>query len=115
MLAAEATYCELEQEFQYELDHYEALHPGYDEYRFDLDKIEHDPYVLISILTAFHEGVFTIDEVQEELQMLFEKQYILTQTVEVEVRYDPPCPGQMHGQQALCSNESFLCLLSAYG
>ena len=49
--------------------------------------IEHDPYVLISILTAFHEGVFTIDAVQAELQMLFEKQYILTQTVEVEVRY----------------------------
>ena len=87
MLAAEAAYCELEQELQYELDHYEALHPGYDEYRFDLDEIEHDPYVLISILTAFHEGVFTIGEVQEELQMLFEKQYILTQTVEVEVRY----------------------------
>ena len=87
MLAAEAAYCELEQELQYELDHYEALHPGYDEYRFDLDEIEHDPYVLISILTAFHEGVFTIDEVQAELQMLFEKQYILTQTVEVEVRY----------------------------
>ena len=43
--------------------------------------------MLISILTAFHEGVFTIDEVQAELQMLFEKQYILTQTVEVEVRY----------------------------
>ena len=56
MLAAEAAYCELEQELQYELDHYEALHPGYDEYRFDLDEIEHDPYVLISILTAFHEG-----------------------------------------------------------
>lgn len=52
MLAAEAAYCELEQELQYELDHYEALHPGYDEYRFDLDEIEHDPYVLISILTV---------------------------------------------------------------
>lgn len=68
MLAAEAAYCELEQELQYELDHYEALHPGYDEYRFDLDEIKHDPYVLISILTAFHEGVFTIGEVQAELQ-----------------------------------------------
>ena len=87
MLAAEAAYCELEQELQYKLDHYEALHPGYDEYRFDLDEIEHDPYVLISILTAFHEGVFTIDEVQAELQMLFEKQYILTQTIETETRY----------------------------
>lgn len=87
MLAAEAAYCELEQELQYELDHYEALHPGYDEYRFDLDEIEHDPYVLISILTAFHEGVFTIDEVQAELQMLFEKQYILTETVTMQIRY----------------------------
>ena len=38
MLAAEAAYCELEQALQYELDHYEALHPGYDEYRFDLDE-----------------------------------------------------------------------------
>ena len=87
MLAAEAAYCELEQELQYELDHYEALHPGYDEYRFDLDEIEHDPYVLISILTAFHEGVFTIDAVQAELQMLFEKQYILTETVTMQIRY----------------------------
>ena len=87
MLAAEAAYCELEQGLQYELDHYEALHPGYDEYRFDLDEIEHDPYVLISILTAFHEGVFTIDTVQAELQMLFDRQYILTEDVVVETRY----------------------------
>ena len=87
MLAAEAAYCAMEAALQAELDNYEALHPGYDEYRFDLDEIKHDPYVLISILTAFHEGVFTIDEVQSELQMLFEKQYILTQTVEVETRY----------------------------
>ena len=87
MLAAEAAYCELEQELQYELDHYEALHPGYDEYRFDLDEIEHDPYVLLSILSALHEGAFTIDQVQGDLQMLFDKQYILTETVEVERRY----------------------------
>ena len=64
MLAAEAAYCELEQELQYELNHYEALHPGYDEYRFDLDEIEHDPYVLISILCVLHEGEWTADEVQ---------------------------------------------------
>ena len=87
MLAAENAYLAMEAELQYELDNYESLHPGYDEYRFDLDDIEHDPYVLLSILTAFHEGVFTIDEVQAELSMLFEKQYILTETVEVEVRY----------------------------
>lgn len=87
MLAAEAAYAELEWELQNELDHYESYHPGYDEYRFDLDEIGHDPYVLVSILSAFHEGVFTIDEVQSELQTLFDKQYTLTQTVTVEVRY----------------------------
>lgn len=87
MLAAEAAYADLEAELQDELDNYESYHPGYDEYRFDLDEIGHDPYVLISILSAFHEGVFTIGEVQSELQALFDRQYTLTQTVTVEVRY----------------------------
>ena len=87
MLAAEAAYAELEADLQYELDNYESLHPGYDEYRFDLDTIGHDPYVLISILSALHEGVFTMDEVQSELQTLFDRQYTLTETVTVEVRY----------------------------
>lgn len=87
MLAAEAAYADLEAELQDELDNYETYHPGYDEYRFDLDEIGHDPYVLISILSAFHEGVFTIGEVQSELQTLFDRQYTLTQTVTVEVRY----------------------------
>lgn len=87
MLAAEAAYAEMEAELQNELDHYESLHPGYDEYRFDLDEIGHDPYVLISILSALHEGVFTIDQVQGDLQTLFDKQYILTETVTTETRY----------------------------
>lgn len=87
MLAAEAAYADLEAELQDELDHYESYHPGYDEYRFDLDEIGHDPYVLTSILSAFHEGAYTIGEVQRELQELFDKQYTLTQTVTVEVRY----------------------------
>ena len=87
MLATEAAYCDMEAELQYTLDNYETLNPGYDEYRFDLDDIEHDPYVLISILSAFHEGVFTTSEVQAELEMLFEKQYILTETTETETRY----------------------------
>ena len=86
MLGAEAQYCRMEQELQSYLDNYEGTH-DYDEYHFDLDDIEHDPYVLISILSALHDGVFTLAEVQGELEMLFEKQYILTQTVEVEVRY----------------------------
>ena len=87
MLAAEAAYAGLEADLQHELDNYESLHPGYDEYRFDLDTIGHDPYVLISILSALHEGVFTMDEVQSELQTLFDRQYTLTETVTVEVRY----------------------------
>lgn len=87
ILAAEAAYAGMEAELQNELDNYETLHPGYDEYRFDLDDIEHDPYVLISILSALHDGTFTIDEVQGNLTMLFEKQYILTETVQTETRY----------------------------
>jgi hypothetical protein len=87
MLAAEAAYAEMEAELQNELDHYESLHPGYDEYRFDLDEIGHDPYVLISILSALHDGVFTIDQVQGDLQTLFDKQYILTEAVTTETRY----------------------------
>ena len=86
MLAAEAQYCAMEAELQQYLDTYESTH-DYDEYHFELDDIEHDPYVLISILTARHEGAWTIDQVQGTLQMLFDRQYILTETVEVEVRY----------------------------
>lgn len=56
MLGAEAAYAQMEADLQYELDHYETLHPGYDEYHFDLDEITHDPYVLISLLTAYHGG-----------------------------------------------------------
>ena len=87
MLGAEAAYAALEADLQHELDNYESLHPGYDEYRFDLDEIKHDPYVLISILSALHDGVFTLAEVQGELEMLFEKQYILTETVTMQIRY----------------------------
>ena len=86
MLGAEAAYCALEAELQHYLDTYTSTH-DYDEYHFDLDAIEHDPYVLISILSALHEGVFTIDQVQGDLQTLFDKQYILTETVTTETRY----------------------------
>lgn len=86
MLGAEAQYCQMEAELQEYLDTYESTH-DYDEYHFDLDAIEHDPYVLVSILSAFNEGEFTLDEVQGLLQTLFDRQYILTEDVEVEVRY----------------------------
>lgn len=86
MLGAEAQYCEMEAELQCYLDTYESTH-DYDEYHFDLDTIEHDPYVLISIITALHQGEWTLDEVQGTLQMLFDRQYILTEDVVVETRY----------------------------
>jgi len=87
MLAAEAAYAGMEASLQYELDNYSRLHPGYDEYHYDLDSIEHDPYVLISILSALHDGAWTLTEVQGTLDMLFYQQYILTETVVRETRY----------------------------
>ena len=86
LLAAEAAYCAMEDELREYLDTYEQTH-DYDEYHFDLDEIKHDPYVLLSILSALHEGQFTIDQVQDDLQMLFDRQYILTEEVVVEERY----------------------------
>ena len=86
ILAAEAAYCALEAELQEYLDTYERTH-DYDEYHYDLDEIKHDPYVLASILSALHDGAWTASEVRGTLQMLFEKQYILTETVVTEVRY----------------------------
>ena len=86
ILAAEAAYCALEAELQEYLDTYERTH-DYDEYHYDLDEIKHDPYVLASILSALHDGAWTASEVRGTLQMLFEKQYILTETDVTEVRY----------------------------
>ena len=86
MQAAEAQYCALEAELQDYLDNYERTH-DYDEYHYDLDDIEHDPYVLISAISALHGGEWTIGEVGGTIQMLFDKQYILTETVVVETRY----------------------------
>ena len=86
MLGAEAAYCALEDELRDYLDTYTRTH-DYDEYHFDLDDIEHDPYVLLSLVSAWHEGAWTLDEVQGTLQMLFERQYILTESVVTERRY----------------------------
>lgn len=87
MLGAEAAYAEKEADLQYELDNYESLHSGYDEYHYDLDEITHDPYVLISLLTAYHQGEWTLAEVQGTLNSIFDQQYTLTENVVVETRY----------------------------
>lgn len=86
LLGAEAAYCALEDELRDYLDTYTRTH-DYDEYHFNLDDIEHDPYVLLSLVSAWHEGAWMLDEVQETLQMLFDRQYILTESVVTERRY----------------------------
>ena len=87
ILGAEAAYAGMEAELQNYLDTYESTH-DYDEYHFDLDGIEHDPYVLISILSVLHEGEWTLSQVQGTLEMLFDRQYILTERVVRETRHD---------------------------
>ena len=87
LTGAEAAYSAMEAELQAYLDSYEATH-DYDEYVFDLDEISHDPYVLLSLLTALKGGEWTLDEVQADLEMLFERQYILTEDVTTETRRD---------------------------
>ena len=86
LLGAEAAYCALEDELRDYLDTYTRTH-DYDQYHFNLDDIEHDPYVLLSLVSAWHEGAWTLDEVQGTLQMLFDRQYILTESVVTERRY----------------------------
>ena len=86
IVGAEAAYCAMEQALQRQLDRYELTH-DYDEYHYELDDIGHDPYVLTAILSAMHPGEWTLQEVMGTLEMLFEKQYILTETVESETRY----------------------------
>ena len=91
MLAAEAEYCAMEAQLQSDMDHYEDNH-DYDEYSFALDSIGHDPYVLISTLTAMYDGAWTIDEVRGTLRMLFERQYTLTENVSSTTIHDPENP-----------------------
>ena len=86
LLGAETAYCALEDELRDYLDTYTRTH-DYDEYHFDLDDIQHDPYVLLSLVSAWHEGAWTLAEVQGTLQMLFDRQYILTESVVTERRY----------------------------
>ena len=86
MLGAEAAYCAMEEALREYLETYESTHQ-FDEYHFDLDEIEHDPYVLISILSALKGDMWTLEEVQALLADLFAKQYKLTEAVVTETRY----------------------------
>ena len=99
--SAEAAYSAMEDNLQHYLDTYEDTH-SYDEYHFDLDSIEHDPYVLTSILSALHPGEWTLAQVLPTLDMLFDKQYILTEEVETETRYRTEIvTGERHAQDPI--------------
>jgi len=87
MLGAEAAYAGMENELQSYLDSYESTH-DYDEYSYDLDEIGHDPYVLISLLTAYQHGGWTLAEASPVLSLFFDQQYRLTEDVTTETRYD---------------------------
>ena len=78
-------YSALEEALQEEIDSIETDYPGYDEYRYNLAEINHNPYQLAAILTILHED-YTRSEVQNTLQTLFEAQYELTVTEIVETR-----------------------------
>ena len=87
--AAERAYKTKEDELKRELERYERYHPGYDEYIIEADtsKIWHDPYALISIISAYHGGEeWTIDDVYGTIEMLFGWQYKVTETVTTETR-----------------------------
>ena len=86
LVAVAANYAAKEAALQAEIDNIESSHPGYDEYRYDLDMIGHDPHELAAYLSAVLQG-YTRASAQAELERIFAAQYQLTLTEEVEVRY----------------------------
>ena len=86
LVATENNYAAKENELQQQIDNIESTHPGYDEYRYDLDSIGHNPHELASYLTALLQS-YTPQSAQTELNRVFDKQYTLTLTEEIEVRY----------------------------
>lgn len=86
LVAVENAYAAMENELQGKIDNVEKDHPGYDEYKYELDGIGHNPHELASILTAKYQS-YTLSKVQADLQKIFIKQYSLTLKEEIEVRY----------------------------
>ena len=86
LVATENNYAAKETELQQRIDNIERDNPGYDEYRYDLDNIGHNPHELPSYLTALLQS-YTPQSAQAELNRVFDKQYTLTLTEEIEVRY----------------------------
>ena len=86
LVAVENSYAAMENELQSEIDNIERTHPGYDEYRYDLDTIGHNPHELASYLTALFQ-TYTPQSAQAEINRVFAMQYTLTLTEEIEVRH----------------------------
>ena len=86
LVAVENNYAAMENELQQRIDNIERDYPGYDEYRYDLDNIGHNPHALASYLTALLQS-YTPQSAQAELERIFDMQYTLTLTEEVEIRY----------------------------
>ena len=86
LIATENNYAAMENELQSRIDNIESEYPGYDEYRYDLDNIGHNPHELASYLTALLQS-YTPQSAQAELDRVFNEQYTLTVTEEVEIRY----------------------------
>ena len=86
LVAVENNYAAMENELQQRIDNIERDYPGYDEYRYDLDNIGHNPHTLASYLTALLQS-YTPQGAQDELERIFDMQYTLTLTEEVEIRY----------------------------
>jgi len=86
--AAESVYASKERELKYEMDHYEEMHPGYDEYNVTQDEIWHNPYVLIAIISAYYDGQdWDIDSAMPVIEKYFDLQYRVTEEVVTETRY----------------------------
>ena len=83
---AELFYTEWEADLQIQIDHAERDHPGFDEYRYSVDDISHDPYELMAFLTAKYQD-FTFAGIHAELRAIFEEQYTLSFVEETEIRY----------------------------
>ena len=86
LLGADEDYSAMEWELSQTVANIENDHPGYDEYRYSVDEIGHNPYELASYLSAKYH-VYTREQVQADLREIFEAQYELTLTEEVEIRY----------------------------
>ena len=95
LVAVEADYAARETALQAEIDNIESSHPGYDEYRYDLDMIGHDPHELAAFLSAVLQG-YTQSSAQGELELVFSAQYTLTLTEEIQIRTYTDEDGDTH-------------------